>query len=237
MSSKRRFYSDSPVVGDTIAVIGEELHHLRTVNRAQGGDPIEVFDGAGNLYSGQVRSISNREASVAITGRQFLEKKPASVIIAPSLTKKRAMNVMVEKLTEMGVDEIRPLIFARTDESFSASMLKKWQRLAVQSLKVNKRLWATDIYAPVTLDTFCRMELPGSRMMFHIEGRFVAAFGPEAPVTAIIGPPGDFTSQEREILLAGGAGEYKLNDCILKSETAAISAAALLKANMGNKEN
>ncbi len=228
--STRRFFSLHPVIDNQVPITGDELHHLKGVNRAKKGDKIEVIDGKGSLYFGSIRSLEDHEAIVGITGEEKQDKPPASVTIAPSLTKKRAMNVLVEKLTEMGVDEIRPVIFDRTDEKYSPSMLKKWQRIAVQALKVNKKLWPTQVYPPVCLRELTEsMKDTGSKILLHIEGEAYLPVGICEPVVSVVGPPGDFVPEERELLLGNGFIQIKINDGILKTETAAISIAAILR--------
>lgn len=228
----RRFYSNHPVIDNRIVISGDEFYHLKTVNRAGSGDRIQVFDGKGNLYDGTLRTVKGHEAVMDITRREVREKPAAAVIIAPSLIKKKSMSVMVEKLTEMGVDEIRPVIFARTDEKYHSSMLEKWRRIALQSMKVNGKLWPTEIYPPVDLREltgFATETAIGSRILLHAEG----VKGPfpvvRPPVISIIGPPGDFFPGERELLVKNGFIQYNINDGILKTETAAISIAAILK--------
>lgn len=231
----RRFLSLHPVKDNRALITGDELHHLKTVNRAKSGEKIEVINGKGTLYSGAIREINLHEAVVDITQREKQGKPPVNITIAPSLIKKKAMHGMVEKLAEIGVDEIRPLIFARTDEKYSPAMLKKWQRIALQALKVNKKLWPTSIYPPVSLQEWVEsvesMENAGSKMLLHVGGATASPGNICRPVTAIIGPPGDFLPGEKEWLKEKGFVEIKINDAILKTETAAISIAAILKFN------
>ena len=228
--STRRFYSSHPIAGNTICISGDEFHHLKNVNRAKCGDPIEVVDGRGSLYFGEVQAIKSETALVLVKKIEKSQKPPVEVIVAPSLLKQRSMNVMVEKLTEIGVDEIRPVMFTRTDETYSASRLKKWNRIASQSLKVNKRLWLTDIYPPVSLDVIIEMSHSiKTKMLLDISGENFGDMAQQFPVIAVIGPPGDLVAAEREILVKNGFTQYKINKGVLKSETAAISIAAILK--------
>jgi 16S rRNA (uracil1498-N3)-methyltransferase len=231
----RRFFSLHPVKQNRALITGDELHHLKTVNRAKTGNEIEVIDGKGTLYYGKIRELNPHEAVVDITGREKQDKPPVTITIAPSLIKKKAMHGMVEKLAEIGVDEIRPVIFARTDEKYNPAMLKKWQRIALQALKVNKKLWPTAIYPPVSprelVEDMENSADAGSRILLHVEGETAFPRSICPPMAAVIGPPGDILPEEREELKEKGFVEIKLNDAILKTETAAISIAAILKFN------
>ncbi|MCP5107759.1 MAG: 16S rRNA (uracil(1498)-N(3))-methyltransferase [bacterium] len=228
----RRFFSSHPVISGRVLVTGDELHHLKTVNRAKNGDTVEVFDGKGTLCSGEIRTINAHEAIVAVAAVERRDKPPVRISIAPSLIKKKAMHLMVEKLAELGVDEIRPVIFARTDEKYSPAMLKKWQKIALQSLKVNKKLWATVVYPPVDLPKLVENTAEiTTKVMLHMDGETGPLPGITPPVVGIVGPPGDFLPREREWLKQNGFIEININDGTLKTETAAIAIAALLNCN------
>jgi len=100
----RRFFSANPPVNGRISLSGDELFHLRKVNRAKAGDEIEVINGKGFLFFGRIREIGKDEALIAVDRKEIEHQPLLKTIIAPSLTKKKAMNLMIEKLTEMGVD-------------------------------------------------------------------------------------------------------------------------------------
>jgi 16S rRNA (uracil1498-N3)-methyltransferase len=239
----RRFFTDADLepssAGQTIPISGDEYHHLKHVNRARCGDRIEIIDGRGSLYSGEIRAFKTHEVLVDVKIEERTGKPPVNIIIAPSLLKQRPMGILVEKLTEMGVDEIRPVIFQRTDETFNPSRLKKWHKQAVQSLKVNKRLWYTDIYAPVTIDELMDVAAPvATKLLLDIDAdpgapqEITGDSDRQFPVIAVVGPPGDFTGEERQRLIDHGFVRYNLNDSVLKTETAAISIAAILKCKL-----
>lgn len=226
----RRFYSPEPVHDKTLILTGDELFHLRNVNRAKTGDEIEVVNGKGSLYTCEIRKIDKEEALVVVEKEENQPKPALRTIIAPSLIKKKAMTLMIEKLTEIGVDEIRPVLYTRTDEKYSPSHLKKWQRLAVQALKVNKKLWLSDVSPPVSLNEIIKLsQNVKTKLLLDKNGKEIAGRTFTFPAIAIIGPPGDFSKEEKELLLKNDFASYKLNNYILKTETAAISIAAILR--------
>lgn len=233
----RRFFSLHPVSGSSIRISGDEFHHLKHVNRAKSGDPLEVIDGRGTLFFCEVRTMKGNEALVDIVGQEKADQPRLRLIAAPSLLKQRSMNLMIEKLTEMGVDEIRPVMFQRTDESYSHSRLAKWQKIAVQSLKVNKRLWLTQIHAPVGIDELVEStkDIP-NRLLLDMEGGYPSASSMTGPVLAVTGPPGGVTQEEHVRFIKNGFTPCKINECVLKSETAAISIAAILNTLIENND-
>lgn len=232
----RRFFSDQVGKSGTVRIVGDEFYHLKTVNRSRCGDEVEVVNGQGWLFTGEIGSLTSTEAVVRIKSESQIEKPSARVIVAPSLLKQRPMNIMVEKLAEIGVDEIRPVLFTRTDDTYASSRLKKWERIAVQALKVNRRLWSTEIFRPVSVAEIIEIARPiETRILLDITGRLPGYEPWHAPVIAVIGPPGDITDEERQQLVNGGFAPYRINHCVLKSETAAISIAGILKFFSGIK--
>jgi 16S rRNA (uracil1498-N3)-methyltransferase len=230
----RRFFSDSsPGVnspGATLSINGDELHHLRHVNRAKCGDIIEVINGKGSLYTGEIRAFKPGEAIIDIKQEETCDKPGSNIIIAISILKQRPMGILIEKLSEMGIDEIQPIIFTRTDEKYNPSRLKKWQKIAIQSLKVNKRLWSTVIHEPLTFAHFITYSARfDTKLMLDISGDIATTNQWPHPILAVIGPPGDYCEDERAGLVKNGFMRYNINDAVLKSETAAISIAAILK--------
>lgn len=225
----RRFYSDKKSASGHIEIVSDELFHLRKVLRSKPGDPVEVFNGKGKLYSGKIETIGKSKAIVKIEKEIVKERPPVNIIIAPSLLKKKPMILMIEKLTEMGVDEIRPVIFSRTEAAQSESSMKKWEKLAIESLKVNDNLWATRIYPPCTIEEIINgSENIKNKILLDIEGKR-ADIKDKGPFLCIVGPPGDFTHEERGMFINSGFTPVNINDSVMKVETAAFSAVSILK--------
>ncbi len=225
----RRFYSDKKSASGHIEIVSDELFHLRKVLRSKPGDPVEVFNGKGKLYSGKIETIGKSKAIVKIEKEIVKERPPVNIIIAPSLLKKKPMILMIEKLTEMGVDEIRPVIFSRTEAAQSESSMKKWEKLAMESLKVNDNLWATRIYPPCTIEEIINgSENIKNKILLDIEGKR-ADIKDKGPFLCIVGPPGDFTHEERGMFINSGFTPVNINDSVMKVETAAFSAVSILK--------
>jgi 16S rRNA (uracil1498-N3)-methyltransferase len=228
--NKRRFFSVQPIGGDSLTLDGEEFHHITTVMRARAGDELEIVDGRGKWARAVITKLGRCSIQAEVIELKTEDKPPARVIIAPSLTKSHAMNWMIEKLSEMGVDEIRPVVTERTDAQPGKALREKWEKIASQSLKVNRRLWRTEIRTPVSLMELISVSagIP-NRVWLEIEGSGRLRPPIRFPVMTVIGPPGDFTEAERTILRESGFTGCRINDAVLKTETAAMAVAAILK--------
>ena len=228
--AERRFFSANEAVDGRVTIDGDEFHHIVRVMRYRAGDELEVINGRGRLIVGRIEAVGGRSLQIVVQRAEDFPFPPPRVIIAPSLTKGHAMNWMIEKLSEMGVDEIRPLLCERTDVSWSAAQLQRWEKIAAQSLKVNRRYWLTRILPPVAPAALIASAaaLPAKVLLDIAATRKLSP--PSAfPVLAVVGPPGDFTQAERQLFGAAGFLPALVNDAILKTETAALAVAAILK--------
>jgi len=227
---QRRFFSPNEAVGSRLVIDGDECHHIVHVMRYRTGDEVEVVNGRGRLVHGPIAVIKSRSLQVDVREVEDFPMPPPRVIIAPSLTKGHAMNWMIEKLAEIGVDEIRPLSCERTDVAYGASQLRRWEKIAIQSLKVNRKYWLTRIFPPVSpAEIVAWADVIPARILLDIaaEGKFLLP--PASPIMAVIGPPGDFSDSEKSKFREGGFRPARINDSILKTETAALAIAAILK--------
>ena len=227
--AERRFYSPHDIVNGQLSIDGDEFHHVAHVMRYRPGDDLEIVNGRGLLAHGRIAAVQGRALRVDVLHAEEFPPPPPRVCIAPSLTKGHAMNWLIEKLCEMGVDEVQPLLCQRTDVAWSPAQLRRWEKMAAQALKVNRRYWLTRILSPVSPAALIAAsgEVP-VRILLDIAGRRRLERPAAHPVLAVVGPPGDFSEAEKELFRAGGFQPALINDAILKTETAALAAAAIL---------
>ena len=227
---ERRFFSSNEAVAGRITIDGDEFHHIVHVMRYRAGDELEVVNGRGRLATGRIVVVKGRSLQVDVLGVDDFPLPAPRVIIAVSLTKGHAMNWLVEKLSEMAVDEIRPLVCERTDVSWNAAQLRRWEKIAAQSLKVNRKYWLTRILPPVSpADLAAAAETMPAKVLLDLTATRKLSPPTAFPVLAVVGPPGDFSDGEREMFRASGFLPALVNDAILKTETAALAVAAILK--------
>jgi len=227
----RRVYSPTPPGGQQeLTVNGEEFHHLKTVLKAAPGERIDVFDARGTLYQGILDRFDQRSARVRVEQVHRSAPSPIRLIVAVSVLKRKSMFSLVDTLSETGADQIIPVIFSRTDVPYYPKHLVKWQSIARMSLRINGQLWPTRVEPPIAFGELLeRGRSIREKIFLDLDGRENFKPGSHRPLLVVIGPPGDFTPAERKQLAEQGFGARRINDCILRSETAAISLAAIVK--------
>lgn len=231
MTEGRRFFSPWNPTDQTVTIEGDEFYHIRTVLRAREGEEIELINGHGGLAKARISRIQSTRLSVDLENKTNPSPRIKTHVIAPSPSRSANTSWMMEKLCELGVDEIFPILCQRTEfkSSHMQSTLRRWEKIAIQALKVNQRLWLTTIHLPLTLSDFLKqIDTFPSRLLLDIDSTERIPDNLIAPVLATIGPPGDFTHNEKEELISAGFTPVSINRGILKTETAAIAVAAVL---------
>jgi 16S rRNA (uracil1498-N3)-methyltransferase len=136
-----RFYVPQPQVEQgMLKVEGEEVKHIRKVLRLKEGDEITVFDGLGKEFEGTI--VEERLSSVVIRIENVTSSKkdsPLEITLAQSLLKGEKMDYLIQKATELGVEDIVPFVSSRSipllEKSKRLNRQHRWERIAVEASK------------------------------------------------------------------------------------------------------
>lgn len=229
----RFFVRPQDVKGDEILVSKEEAHHIVDVMRMSEGDKITAFDGTGKEYVGEIVAASKNNLKIKIEKINTVSpENKIRVTLAQAIPKRAKMDFIVEKATELGVDEIIPLITDRTivrlDEKTKKIRHAHWQNVAITAAKQCGRLEIPKVKLPVAFSDFAdEMKNYDLALMacLHNETKAVGHIlsGVRAKkILAMIGPEGDFS--HREIKSAGSQGAHLVTfgRLVLRVDTAAI---------------
>ena len=234
-----RFYCPESNLQDRKVVITDpkELHHLRNVLRLKKGDTLMIFNNQGEEATGCVDTLQPAKATVVIESVRKEDVDLPVTILACAVPKKSKFEVIIEKATELGVDEIIPLKTMRTEMELKGDRLDRkiarYQDIAVNAAKQSRRLRVPVIH-PVTDLAEVLKSFPEGTTVFipslsgerkNILEAFKAVPSPSR-VAFLIGPEGDFTPQEYDSARARGCIGVSLGKTVLKVETAALVAVA-----------
>ncbi|MCF8244529.1 MAG: 16S rRNA (uracil(1498)-N(3))-methyltransferase [Saprospiraceae bacterium] len=209
----------------------EESKHCVQVLRKKPGDTVQFIDGVGHWYEGQISEASKRQVVV-----QIMSKQPGTdhtgfhlhMAVAPLKSMDR-FEWFLEKATEIGVDEITPLLTEHTERSkLRYDRLEKIilsaakQCLRTRLPKLNELVDFEDFIKPFETNS------PGIRFIPHCHEANLPHLKNNCPagtdVTLLIGPEGDFSKAEVQQVIARGFVEVGLGANRLRTETAAIVA-------------
>lgn len=211
-----------------------QFRHLTKVLRLQSGAAIELFDGKGTLAKAIITKIEKNCAHVAILDtRVFPKPQNRRVIIAPSVAKGERFDLLVAKCTELGVDAIIPVLYERTvKQSIQPHRL---ETIALESSKQCHRLFLPTIDQPQNLTQAIeksKIDYPNAKLIFgSLSAGSISIMDFNAgdnDCIAFIGPEGGLTDSEETMLKKINAQPVSLTDTVLRIETAAIAAAAVL---------
>jgi len=235
-----RFYvSRESIKGKTIFISGKEAHHILDVMRLKKTDKVTTFDGAGKEYSGFIKDVSRDSLTVEITGiRDSLSVKGPRLWLIQALPKKDKMDYIIEKSTEIGVHSVTPVSCERAipvwDSAKMSARAERWRKIAREAAKQCGR---ADIPEVGDIKDFRgAVKDAGDRGLCLIatlgEGTVKirdAIRGFKGKSLAIaIGPEGDFTVDEVNAAKKEGFKPVSLGANVMKSDTAALAALAIL---------
>lgn len=219
-----RFFTPQPLTPGEFVLDGPEAHHLATVRRFAVRDRVTLFNGDGREYPAEILSLQKKSVALTILRADEVNRElPFSLIVASALPKGDRADFLIEKLTELGVTRFVPLITAR---SIVQPRVEKYERMVIEASKQCGRNVLMQVAARTMWKDFVRSELPTQRLVLHTEGGVPLGEGQEA--VAAIGPEGGFTDEEIALAVAAGWHQATLGPRILRVETAALAATALL---------
>lgn len=239
-----RFYSPQPLTsGATVDLPDSIVHHLHVV-RMQPGEALTLFDGRGGQYAATLLEIGKKRASAVVGVHEPVEVElPYAVTLAQGLPEGSKMDWIIEKAVELGVAAVQPLAARRSVVRLSGERAEKrhahWQgvieaaseqcgrnRLAALSPVADFGRWLACAPSPaqprILLSPRATQSLAG----------WAQANGPQA-LTLMVGPEGGFTGEEEDAALASGALMLSIGPRVLRTETAALAALALLNGVWG----
>jgi 16S rRNA (uracil1498-N3)-methyltransferase len=220
---------------------GTAANHVARVLRLRVGDPLILFDDAGGEYTATVISLSRHTVRVSVG--EYLttnRESPLHVTLAQGISRGERMDVVVQKATELGVKRIVPVLAARTvvrlNEAQAANRLRHWRAIAVAACEQCGRNSLPEVTSPMTLQQFLVSQLPdGLRLMLRPDGGLkVRDLPASSAVTVLIGPEGGLSDAEQSAALAAQFKGLSLGPRILRTETAALAALAVIQQQLGD---
>ncbi len=232
---RRRFFVGE-VRGGHAEISGEEARHLTRVLRVEPGQRYEISDNH-NVYLAEIET-ARKEHVVFRTLEKFApEPVRVRITLAAALIKFDHFEWMIEKATELGVDEIVPVETVRAErglERAAAKRLERWRRIALESSQQSRRAHLPKVAEPEDLrSVLARSASYRCVLDEQPSGVTLARAFPEARTAAdsvalLVGPEGGWTEEERSQFGPAGWTSVSMGPLILRAETAALAALAVV---------
>jgi 16S rRNA (uracil1498-N3)-methyltransferase len=235
----RRCYSETPIDGPSVKLVGSEAHHLLHVLRATPGTEVTLFDGSGREFEAEVARCGRSSVDLVILSQQAISRElPFELTLAVALPKGDRQRWIVEKATELGVTRLVPLVTERSVATAEKHAGEKLSRYVIEASKQCGRNRLMQIAEPLAWrawlqcvkDDAAASSPLARKWIAHPGGRALSAADlAHSVATAIaVGPEGGLTGAEIDAATAAGWDLIGLGPRILRIETAAISLAALV---------
>lgn len=212
---------------------------MLTVLRLQRGDTVEFFDTAGTVYTAELSECSKGriQARVLSTVSDSIVLQ-SPLILAQALIKRKKMDMVVQKATELGVQRLIP-IDTRYSEIHRKGerQVERWLRIMIEACKQCHRTLPMQIDGVTGLDGLCLDEFSQCLVAWEKEASrpLAGSFSKtDGPTLLLIGPEGGLHPDEIQLLEDQGAKPFSLGKQVLRSETAALAAISITQYLIGN---
>ena len=222
-----------------ISIAAEKAHYLVSVLRCKKGDDLIIFNGQGKCFRTAVVKAEKKEV-VAEVREEFPcnYEPPMHITLVQSLLKGEKMDLVVQKTTELGVTEILPVMSERSQVKDTRKIVR-WRKIAEEASRQSGRNIVPAVHEPVHFRDFL-VSQDGKGVIFSEEegmklSEAVSSLGLHThSLVIVIGPEGGFSEEEVIFAQEKGFLAVSLGKRILRAETAAISAVALIQFLLGD---
>ena len=229
MSNIRLYFSKSLSNNLTDTLDKSQSHYVNKVMRVKENELFSLFNSSGE-WEAKILNISKGIVEFNVTKQLRQKENSKELWLAFSPIKSNYFNFMIQKATELGVTNFIPIIFDRT--IVRKINKERIEKVIIEASEQSNRINVPDIEDPKSLDDFLynnKVDLIFTDLNSKntkIDLKKVT----DKPTCVIIGPEGDFSEEERaKILKFSGVQPLKINENILRSETAVISAISIIK--------
>ena len=227
MSNIRLFYRESLSLNLTATLDKLQSHYVSKVMRIKENEVFSLFNSGGE-WEAKILKISKSIVEFNVTKQLRQKENPKDLWLAFSPIKSNYFNFMIQKATELGVTKFLPIIFDRT--IVRKINKERLEKVIIEAAEQSNRISVPTIEEPQKLKNFLSndmdlifTDLNTSNTKIDLKKLTTK------PTCVIIGPEGDFSEEEREkILKFKGVQPIKINENILRSETAVISALSII---------
>lgn len=235
-----RFYLDTPLSEGEQTLTGDVAHYIGRVLRLGPGAPVQIFNGSGQEWPGEVIAAGKREVVVkllaAVSG---MAESPLHTHLGQTMSRGERMDWAIQKAVELGVSEITPLFTERCEVKLQGERADKrqahWQQIAVSACEQCGRSVVPLIHPPTALNTWldgltCDLKL----VLHHRTEQALSSLQRPSRLGLLIGPEGGLTADEIQLAEKTGFQPARFGPRVLRTETAPVVALTLAQQYWGD---
>lgn len=243
-----KFFTSPELIIDSQArIIGDDVKHIYKVLRLNEGEIVKLNDCNGNEFLANIINITKSEVELEIIEKLDIDNESGvEITLFQGLPKAQKMDLIVQKGTELGIKEFKPVLTKRVDVKLKGEFKKldRLNRIALEAAKQSKRSIIPKVMEPIEFEELIQ-EIKGydlilvpyenkenfgiKRLMSEIKNKSEIK-----TIGIIIGPEGGFEESEIKTLEENNAKIITLGSRILRTETAGFTATSLIQYEFGD---
>jgi 16S rRNA (uracil1498-N3)-methyltransferase len=237
-STPRLFLDVSLSSEADIPLAREQAHYVLNVLRMNAGDALSVFNAGDGEWLAYLTDVKKKDASIRCERRLSEAKPPPDIDYLFAPLKHARLDYMVQKATELGARRLRPVITQRTIAE--RVNLERMRANAIEAAEQCNLVFVPEVAEPVSLNAAIRDWQPARTLVYCDEAAVLtdplaALTSVKTPAAILVGPEGGFADEERAMLKAlPYVRAIALGPRIMRADTAAIAAFALVQAAIGD---
>jgi 16S rRNA (uracil1498-N3)-methyltransferase len=234
-----RFFIDAPLSLGQHELPETQAHYIGRVLRLAAGDAVQLFDGSGQEYLGELVEVGKKTVRVelrdALAG---MAESPLRVHLGQGLSRGERMDWAIQKATELGVAEISPIVSERCEvrlkDERADKRLAHWRQVAISACEQCGRSVLPVIHAPVALADWQRQVEADLRLVLHPVAEPLASHARPGSLAFLIGPEGGLSEAEVDAAKTAGFHAARLGPRVLRTETAPVVALSVAQQLWGD---
>ena len=234
-----RFYIAAPLSLGQHALPEEQAHYIGRVLRHGVGDAVQLFDGSGQEYLGQLIEVGKKSVRVELTEQlPGQPDSPLRVHLGQGLSRGERMDWAIQKATELGVAEITPIVSERCEvrlkDERADKRLAHWQQVAISACEQCGRSSVPLIHPPLLLADWLTQGDAELKLVLHPVAEPLVSHAKPASLAFLIGPEGGLNDNEVSQAVAAHFQAARLGPRVLRTETAAAVALSVAQQLWGD---
>ena len=245
--SHTRLHFDDPISAGAIVRLGaEQARYVGRVLRSRPGDAVSVFNAEDGEWRAVIERIGKNDATLRIVERIVAEtESPLAVHLVQGVSRGERMDFVVQKATELGVMRITPVLTDHGMVRLSGDRLQKrqahWQSVAVSACEQSGRIRPPVVDVPVRLNDWFGQAASENALRLILKpgtaDSLVDRDAPSSGLCLLVGPEGGFSEREYEDATIAGFEAVGMGPRVLRTETAAVAAVAIVQSQWGDLQN
>ncbi|MDC7825681.1 16S rRNA (uracil(1498)-N(3))-methyltransferase [Pseudomonas sp. BLCC-B13] len=234
-----RFFIDAPLSLGQHELPEAQAHYIGRVLRHAAGDAVQLFDGSGQEYLGELIEVGKKAVRVELREQLAGQaESPLRIHLGQGLSRGERMDWAIQKATELGVGEITPIVSERCEvrlkDERADKRLAHWRQVAISACEQCGRSVLPVIHAPVTLAEWQAHVQAELKLVLHPVAAPLESHARPHSLAFLIGPEGGLSEAEVAQAKAAGFHAARLGPRVLRTETAPVVALAVAQQLWGD---